>query len=311
RPLDDGGLGIPVAFRRRPLKHRGRLPLLPKRHSVGRRGRAVDRSRWRRGGRWLFGDCTSRVGLHVTLDVHGLLAEAAEGDVVPGLEAFGLLVEVEDGGLDGGGFLVFEGAQAGAAGGALDHDAGAGGQHGGGADVGVSGEDERGGAGEAAGGHVVVDGDEVGLLDVGAVVAAELFHACRVDGVGGLVGGEAGVADAVDVEAFDVAHLVVEDDGVLLFGDGALGGLGVVVAAYEHVGDAEGADLLDELVLRLGAVVGDVAGVDDQVDGELVLEGSDDVPGDRVDVDVGDVQDADGAFVGVVERQSGDRFVQL
>src|SRR5690606_33761291 len=115
-------------------------------------------------------------GFHVTLDVHRLLAEAAEGDVVPGLETLGLLVEVQDGGLDGGGFLVFEGAQAGAAGGALDHDAGAGGHQGGGAAVRVAGEDERGGAGEALGDDVVVHGDDVGAFDLGAVLAAVPLH---------------------------------------------------------------------------------------------------------------------------------------
>src|SRR5690606_10849443 len=144
---------------------------------------------------------------------------------------------------------------AGAAGGALDHDAGAGGHQGGGAAVRVAGEDERGGAGEALGDDVVVHGDDVGAFDLGAVLAAVPLHRGGVElDVGGLVGGEAGVAEAVDVEACDVAHLVVEDDRVLLRGDGLLGGLGVVVSPYEDIGDTQGPDLLDELVLRLGAV---------------------------------------------------------
>lgn len=64
----------------------------------------------------------------MALDLGGREAEAAEAQVVPALEAVGGAAEVEDGELDRGGFLVFEAAEAGAAGGALDEQAGAGGE---------------------------------------------------------------------------------------------------------------------------------------------------------------------------------------
>src|SRR5690606_11032782 len=79
----------------------------------------------------------------------------------------------------------------------------------------VPGGGGRGGAGEALGEAVAVHGDDVGAFDLGAVLAAVPLHRGGVElDVGGLVGGEAGVAEAVDVEACDVAHLVVEDDRV-------------------------------------------------------------------------------------------------
>ncbi|MCP9951276.1 hypothetical protein LUX33_24540 [Actinomadura madurae] len=82
----------------------------------------------RGGGRGLRLDDAVRVGFEVALDLGGGEAEAAEAQVVPALEAVGGAAEVEDGQLDGGGLLVFEAAEAGAAGGALDEEAGAGGE---------------------------------------------------------------------------------------------------------------------------------------------------------------------------------------
>ena len=58
-------------------------------------------------------------------------------------------------------------------------------------------------------------------------------------------------------------------------------------------------------------MVGDVPGVHHHIDLELLLQRPDHVPGDRVEMDVGDVQHPDRGRVGVVERQSGDRVVQL
>lgn len=78
----------------------------------------------------------------MALDLGGGESEAAEAQVVPALEAVGGAAEVEDGQLDGGGLLVFEAAEAGAAGGALDEEAGAGGEELGRAGVRVAGEDE-------------------------------------------------------------------------------------------------------------------------------------------------------------------------
>lgn len=84
----------------------------------------------------------------MAFDLGGGEAEAAEAEVVPALEAVGGAAEVEDGQLDGGRFLVFEAAEAGSAGGALDEEAGAGGEELGGAGVGVAGDDQGRHAGE-------------------------------------------------------------------------------------------------------------------------------------------------------------------
>ncbi len=59
-----------------------------------------------------------------------------------------------------------------------------------------------------------------------------------------------------------------------------------------------------ELALGLGPPVGDVTGVDDRVHVELVDEELDEVERLRVEVDVADVQHADGAVVGVERRQA-------
>src|SRR5690606_25966777 len=216
-----------------------------------------------------------------------------------------------------GGLLVFEAAEAGAAGGALDEQAGAGGQEPGGAGVGVAGEDEGREAGERLALGGVVDGDDVGdgagLAESGGeaeTLLADLVGAGEVV-AGALVGGEAGVAGAVDAQARDLAGVVVEDDGVLLGGDGLLGALGVVVAADVDVGDVEVGDAFGEAVLGGAAVVHEVAGVDDEADLELDADGLDDVPGGGVEVDVGDVQDPDGGRVGLVGRQRGGGRVQL
>ena len=68
----------------------------------------------------------------------------------------------------------------------------------------------------------------------------------------------------------DLHGLAVEHDRVRLGRDGGLGDDRVVVAAHPDVGHAEGRDRVDERVLRRGAVVADVTGVDDHVDVELV-----------------------------------------
>ncbi|MFC6933346.1 hypothetical protein ACFQHO_25395 [Actinomadura yumaensis] len=74
----------------------------------------------------------------MAFDLGGREAEAAQADVVPALEAVGGAGEVEDGEFDRGGLFVFEAAEAGAAGGALDEQARAAGEEPGGALVGVA-----------------------------------------------------------------------------------------------------------------------------------------------------------------------------
>lgn len=113
------------------------------------------------------------------------------------------------------------------------------------------------------------------------------------------------------MQARDLARPVVEDDGVLLAGDGPLGGLGVVVPADVDVGDLQVGDGLGEPVLGLAAVVHEVAAVDDEVHLELGADGLDDAPRGGVEVDVGDVQDADGGRVGLVGGERGGGGVQL
>src|SRR3712207_9077880 len=73
-----------------------------------------------------------------------------------------------------------------------------------------------------------------------------------------------------------------------LGGDG-----GVVVALGEHVGDAERADPADQGVLLLAAPVGEVPGVEDAGDVELVDHPRDEVETGGGEMDVGDVQQGD------------------
>src|SRR5262249_52937710 len=150
--------------------------------------------------------------------------------------------------LDRGGLFVFEAAQAGAAGRALDEEAGgarrgAGGGLGGG---GGPGEGGGGGGGRAlvpsvGGGGVGGGCAVVQLLCRGPAVPEHLLGAHQV-AAGGLVGGEARIGGAEDPQAADVRDLVVEDDGVLLAAYGLLDRHGVVVAADEDVRDLELAD---------------------------------------------------------------------
>ena len=72
----------------------------------------------------------------------------------------------------------------------------------------------------------------------------------------------------------------------------------VVVAADEDVRHLERADRADEGGFRLAAPVGDVPGVDHDVDAELLDDRPDQLPGGRVEVHVGDVQHPVRARVG-------------
>ena len=118
---------------------------------------------------------------------------------------------------------------------------------------------------------------------------------------GVLVRGEPRVADPDDPQPGDLEDRVVEHVAVGQPLDEVLGGHRVVVAAHPDVGHAEGPDRLERLVLGGQPVVGDVAGVDDRLHLELARHRADDVPGGRVEVDVGDQQHPDGV------RRRGER----
>ena len=86
----------------------------------------------------------------------------------------------------------------------------------------------------------------------------------------GLVRREPRVADAEEREPRDLGHVTVEHHGVWLGGDRPLGDRRVVVAADEDVRGVDRGDLVDVAVLDRRALVHDVAGVDDDIDLELV-----------------------------------------
>src|SRR5205814_8963164 len=124
-----------------------------------------------------------------------------------------------------------------------------------------------------------------------------------VGAVGGaLVRGEPGVADTGDGQPGHLLHRVLQHDSVALLGDGGGGQRGVVVAADVDVRDVEGTDGVHERGLHRGTPVVDVAGVDDQVDLVLLHDRLDERPRGRVEVQVGDVQRADGTGVRLVHR---------
>src|SRR6266496_3568533 len=106
---------------------------------------------------------------------------------------------------------------------------------------------------------------------------------------------EPGVAGADDPQPVDRDFGPGEHDRVPLPGHCALRGDGVVVALDEDIRHVECTNRPDEGVLRRAAVVGEVAGVDDEVDIELAGKRVHDVPRGRVVMDVGDVKYADRA----------------
>ena len=103
-----------------------------------------------------------------------------------------------------------------------------------------------------------------------------------------------------------VVAVPAEHGGVGLRGDQRGGRGGVVVAADVDVGDAELPDRADQLVLRCAAPVGDVAGVEDAVDLELVHDLAHQVEPGGVQVQVGHVQQGDG-LVGAAGRRAARR----
>src|SRR5690606_11065442 len=81
--------------------------------------------------------------------------------------------------------------------------------------------------------------------------------------------------------------------------------------ADPDIGGAEVLDGVEEAVLGGRAVVHGVAGVDDHVHLVLLHQRADDRPARRVEVDVGDVQHAEGGRVRLVGRQGGGGVVEL
>ena len=91
----------------------------------------------------------------------------------------------------------------------------------------------------------------------------------------------------------DRGGVTVEHDGVRLRRDGALRGGRVVVAAHPHVWHADVLDSAHQPGLWLGSPVGDVTGVGDSVDAELLDEELDQIERLRVVVDVAHMQHPD------------------
>src|SRR5690606_38389613 len=122
----------------------------------------------------------------------------------------------------------------------------------------------------------------------------------------GAVGRELRVADAGEAQPGDGrGPAVVQDVDVLQVLQIALGDQRVVVGADPDIGGAEVLDGVEDAVLGGRAVVHGVAGVDDHVHLVLLHQRADDRPARRVEVDVGDVQHAEGGRVRLVGRQGG------
>ena len=104
------------------------------------------------------------------------------------------------------------------------------------------------------------------------------------------IGGVLGVADARDHHTRHDGHVVVQHHRAALPGHRRLGTARVVVAAHEHVGNAERADPAQGGRLHRRPPRGDVPGVDHRVHVELLHQPLGQVEAERVEVDVRDVQ---------------------
>ncbi len=247
-------------------------------------------------------------------------SQTAEFDLVPGLEATSVAVQVQDGRLDLVREPLLQGAQTAAARGALDaqsrallHDLHL-------RVVEVPGEDERDHAVRPAGrvrlvGHRDVDRGAEGLLVAdgrGQLIARQLLGRAAVLVALRAVRGERRVADTREAQPTDGDRAaLVQDVHVLHALQIALGELRVVVAADPDVRGPEIPDRVQETVLRRRPVVHRVAGVDDDVDLVLLHQRRDDLPARGVEMDVRDVQDPDRGRVGLIRRQRGRDVVQL